>query len=284
MPLLEHLTHSFHFNSRTSIFFVIIHPLSLSISIIFFFFWKWDLSQSLLCCIDMETNLYVDGLIFIMSLNSAVNTKYNVPFPLKSADLKKGENIRRQSGVKMISFGWDENSFSSMQALSGALLLHIWSVAPNSRYSNPADISAPPECCLALFLCFAPRTDFKSAVLSHVFHAKSLHIKEKLSQTAAGQSWSFAQVKNTNFSLSAAIDLLPGWVWANRLLKQPASICFVGLSLGPVLKNVFRFLCGFGMCEGSWTWLSTFYAKIFVCRKKIYRESKSGSPADRVCL
>lgn len=91
------------------------------------------------------------------------------------------------------------------------------------------------------------------------------------------------KLKNTNFSLSAAIDLLPGWVWANRLRKQPASICFVGLSLGPVLKNVFRFLCGFGVCEGSWTWLSTFYAKIFVCRK-IYICICRARAADRVCL
>lgn len=37
-PPLDHLTHSFHLNSCTSIFFVIIHPLSLSISIIFFSF------------------------------------------------------------------------------------------------------------------------------------------------------------------------------------------------------------------------------------------------------
>lgn len=102
-----------------------------------------------------------------------------------------------ENKLKMFNFGWDENNFSSVQAFSDCvwciISAHLISGLKQSiDCSNPADM-----CCLALFLCCSPRTDFRTAVLSHVFYAKSLHIKEKLSQTAADNPEVLLKLKNT---------------------------------------------------------------------------------------
>lgn len=195
------------------LFFVIIYPLSMSIS----------------------------RLIFLMSLISAVNTQYNVPF--LTSRLKRSA----LDGMKTVLF------FSLQAVISG----------PKQSIFQPRRHQRTADWPVFLTLCASDWSQICSSV-----HVKSLDVKEKLSGCCRtvlkfSSSWKPPQPKRQSERCDrSATRLALGW---QAGLQQPANICFCWFCSWTNSKECLSLLvCVFGLWDGSWTWLLPFYTITFL--------------------